>query len=149
MPVFESRTEVPVSPERLFEFITCVENMQKVSPPEVDMVIVEAPPILELGSRLVFKVQAFGVAQQLVHEIVAFDRPRSFREQMTQGPLSSWIHDYIVEPHGDGHAALINRIDFEPPGGMLGMLLTADRILSRLEDGYAHRGEALRKAFQS
>lgn len=148
MPVFECRTELPVSPERLFEFITLVENMQKVSPPEVDMVIEEAPEVLELGSRLVFKVQAFGMPQQLIHEIVAFDAPRSFREKMTKGPLASWIHDYIVEPHGDGHSALTNRIDFEPPGGMLGMLLTADRILSRLEDSYAVRGEALKKALQ-
>ena len=146
MPVFECRTEVAVSPERLFEFVTLVSNMQKVSPPEVDMVIVEAPEVLELGSRLVFKVQAFGVAQELVHEIVTFEKPKTFREKMTKGPLALWVHDYIIEPHGDNGAALTNRIEFEPPRGMLGMLLTADRIMSRLEDGYAHRGEALRKA---
>lgn len=148
MPVFECRTEVSVTPERLFDFITRVSNMQAVSPPEVDMVIVEAPEVIALGSKLVFKVQAFGVAQQLIHEIVEFERPRSFREKMTKGPLSAWIHDYTVEPVGAQHAALINRIEFEPPGGMLGMLLTADRILSRLEDGYAHRSEALKKALE-
>lgn len=149
MPVFECRTEVQVSPERLFEFITRTENMLKVSPPEVDMVIQEAPEVLAAGSRLVFKVQAFGIPQELIHEIVEFDPPHRFREKMTKGPLSSWVHDYIVEPHGEGHAALINRIEFEPPGGMLGMLVTADRIMSRLEDSYATRGEALKKVLES
>lgn len=148
MPVFECRTEIRVTPERLFDFITRVSNMQAVSPPEVDMAIVEAPEIIELGSKLVFKVQAFGITQQLIHEIVAFERPRTFREKMTKGPLSAWVHDYTVEPLGTEHAALINRIEFEPPGGMLGMLLTADRILSRLEDGYADRSEALKKALE-
>lgn len=149
MPVFECRTEVQVPPARLFEFITRTENMLKVSPPEVDMVIEEAPEILTMGSRIVFKMQAFGIPQELVHEIVEFNPPRGFREKMTKGPLASWIHDYIVEPHGHGHAALINRIEFEPPGGMLGMLVTAERILSRLEDSYASRGAALKKVLES
>ncbi len=148
MPVFECRTEVDVSPEELFDFITLVSNIKAITPPTVDMVIVEAPEILSEGAKLIFKVRAFGVAQQLEHEIVAFERPRSFREKMLKGPLPAWTHDYIVEPRGDGLAALTNRIEFDPPGGMLGMLLTADRILNHLEESYAERSAALKKALQ-
>lgn len=148
MAVFECRTEVDVSPEELFDFITRVSNIKAITPPNVDMVIVEAPEVLSEGAKLIFKVRAFGVAQQLEHEIVEFDRPKSFREKMLKGPLPAWMHDYIVEPHGDGLAALTNRIEFEPPGGMLGMLLTADRILSHLEESYAERSAALKKALQ-
>lgn len=149
MPTFEIRTEVQVSPETLFDFIIRPANMQAIAPPEVGMVIVEAPEVFETGSKLVFKVQAYGIAQQLEHEIVLVERPRILHEKMTKGPLPKWEHQYVVEPSGTGHAALTNKIEFEPPGGMLGMILTADRILQQLEEGYAHRSEALKKALES
>lgn len=148
MPVFECRTEVGVSPKTLFEFITNVANMKAIAPSDVDMTIIEAPDELALGSKIVFQVQAFGVKQQLVHEVVEFQSPERFREKMVKGPMTAWTHDYIVEPHGTTGAALTNRIEFEPPGGMLGMLLTADRILGHLEEDYARRSEALKKALQ-
>lgn len=149
MPTFEIRTEVQVSPETLFDFIIRPANMQAISPPEVGMVIVDAPEILETGSKLVFKVQGYGMVQQLEHEMVLVERPRILHEKMTKGPLPKWEHQYVVEPADNGQAALINKIDFEPPGGMLGMILTADRILQQLEESYAHRSEALKKALES
>jgi ligand-binding SRPBCC domain-containing protein len=148
MPVFECRTELACPPDKVFDYITRPANMKAIAPGDVDLVFVEAPEVIQLGSKLVFKVQAFGVAQQLEHEIIAFDAPRSFREKMTKGPLPAWQHDYILESHPNG-AVLLNRIEFEPPGGMLGMLLTAQRMLNHLEEGYAHRSEALKKALQA
>jgi len=149
MPTFEIRTEVLVSPEILFDFIIRPANMQAIAPADTGMAIIEAPEVLETGSKLVFKVQAYGIVQQLEHEIVLVEHPRLLHEKMTKGPLPKWEHQYLVEPHGEGHAALTNKIEFEPPGGMLGMILTADRIMQQLEDGYAHRSEALKKALES
>ena len=144
MAVFECRTELTCSPETAFDYITRPANMKAIAPKDVDLVFVEAPEVIQLGSKLVFKVQAFGMAQQLEHEIVAFEALKSFREKMTKGPLPAWQHDYILEPNSNG-VLLLNRIEFQPPGGMLGMLLTADRMLSHLEEGYAYRSEALKK----
>lgn len=149
MPTFEIRTEVQVSPETLFDFIIRPANMQAIAPPDVGMVIVEAPEIFETGSKLIFKVQAYGIVQQLEHEIVLVEHPRILHEKMTKGPLPKWEHQYLVESIGESASALTNKIEFEPPGGMLGMILTADRILQQLEEGYAHRCEALKKALES
>ena len=110
---------------------------------------VEAPEVISLGSRLVFKLQGFGVVQQLEHEIIEFDPPRGFREKMTKGPLPHWQHAYILEPDGSGGVALLNRIEFEPPGGLLGMIVTAQRMLDHLQQEYGHRGEALKQALSS
>lgn len=148
MPVFECRTELSCALETAFDFLTRPANMKAIAPKDVDMVFVEAPEVIQLGSKLKFKVQAYGVAQQMEHEIIAFDAPRSFREKMTKGPLPTWLHDYILDPYPNG-VVLLNRIEFEPPGGMLGMILTADRMLEHLEQGYAHRSEALQKALNA
>ncbi len=148
MAVFECRTEVAVTPEVLFDFMTRPANIAAIAPPDSQMVIVEAPEVLAPGAQLVFKVSAMGVTQQLIHEIVSLTRPEGFREQMVKGPMSSWVHDYTIERLDNGHAALLNRIEFEPPGGMLGFILTAEKILERLEEGYAHRSEALKRALE-
>jgi ligand-binding SRPBCC domain-containing protein len=148
MPVFESRTELACAPETLFDFITRPANMKAIAPSDVDLVFVEAPEVIALGSKLVFKVQGFGVVQQLEHEIVEFTQLRSFREKMIKGPLPLWQHDYILETDSNG-VTLLNRIEFEPPGGLLGMIVTPQRMLDQLESGYAHRSEALKKALST
>ena len=66
---------------------------------------------------------------------------------MVEGPLKLWMHDYIVEPNPAGGVSLVNRIEFEPPGGLMGFIVTADKILEALDDGFHYRREALQKIF--
>ncbi len=102
--------------------------------------------MISLGSRLVFKIHVYGQVQQFEHEIVEFESPLRFREKAIATPMKSWIQDYILEPGENGLVVLLNRIEFEPPGGLLGFILTPERILANLEEGFAHRREALQKA---
>ena len=148
MAVYENRILLPGPSERVFDFLTRPENMQKISPPEIQMALIEAPDVLSLGSRLVFKIQVYGQVQEFEHEIIEFDRPNRFRERAVSTPMKSWVQDYILEPGENGLITLFSRVEFEPPGGFLGYILTPERILANLEEGHAHREEALQKALQ-
>lgn len=145
MAVFESRTPLPCNAERAFSFLTRPANIKAIAPPDLDMVWVTAPEIIELGSKLVFKVRGFGIVQEFEHEIVSFEPQKSFRENMLRGPLPKWTHDYILEPAENDLVVLINRIEFEPPGGMLGMIVTEQRVKDQLQEGHHHRSAALQK----
>lgn len=144
MAVFESRTPLSCSPETAFDFISRPVNLQKIAPPEMGLVFVGAPEVIVLGSRLTVKVQAYGQIQQLDYEIIEFESPVRFREKAIGGPMKHWLHDYIVEPTESG-VVLVNKIEFEPPGGLVGLLITKDRILDHLEDGFEYRRQALKK----
>lgn len=146
MPVYESRIPLTGPVERVFDFISRPANLQRISPPEVQMAFVNAPEVITLGSKLVFKIHVYGQVQQFEHEIVEFESPFRFREKAISTPMKSWIQDYILEPGEEGLVVLRNRIEFEPPGGLLGFILTSDTILQNLEDSHAHRREALQKA---
>lgn len=148
MPVYESRIPLPGPVERVFDFLSRPANMQQISPPDVQMAFVQAPEVISLGSRLVFKIHVYGQVQQFEHEIVQFEPPYRFRERAVQTPMKSWIQDYILEPSDNGLVVLLNRIEFEPPGGLLGFILTPERIIANLEEGHTHRQEALQKALQ-
>ena len=43
------------------------------------------------------------------------------------------MHEHLVEEAPAGEVVAIDRIEFEPPGGMLGFLITKRRILDELE----------------
>ena len=148
MPKFESRTDLHGSVQQVFDFLIRPANLQAIAPPEMQFVFVEPPEVFKLGTRLTCKAQAYGMIQQLTYEIVEFNAATQFREKMVEGPLKLWLHDYIIEPHSSADSVtLINRIEFEPPGGLLGFIVTADKILEALDDGFDYRRVALEKLF--
>lgn len=148
MPIFESRTDLHASAEQVFNFLVRPANLQAIAPPEMQFVFVQPPDVISLGSRLTCKAQAYGMIQELTYEIVDLRSPVQFREKMVDGPLRLWLHDYIIEPRQSPEiVTLVNRIEFEPPGGLMGFIVTADRILEALDDGFDFRRKALQKQF--
>lgn len=148
MPLFECRTDVKASVEQLFDFLIRPANLQAIAPPELQLVYVEPPDVIELGTRLTCKAIASGMIQQLTYEIVELASPNRIREKMVEGPLGLWLHDYVIEPHDNPEmVTLINRIEFEPPSGLLGFLVTTDVILDTLDDGFDYRRSAIQSHF--
>lgn len=146
MPRFENRTELSASPQQVFDYILRPENLQAIAPPQAQLVFVQPPPVIELGCRLVCKMQTNGMIQQIAYEIVDLVYPERYTEKMVQGPLRFWLHDSIVEASPNG-STLINRIEFEPPGGLLGLIVGEKVIMEALEEGFDHRAVALQKVF--
>ncbi len=145
MEVFEVRLTVPCSAETAFDFVARPENIRKISPPDVGLAFTSTPDRYALGSRIEFKVQAFGLVREIVHEVTAFDEPASFVEQQTSGPFQKWIHEHHFEDAGDGRVVIIDRIEFEKPAGVVGLIMTADRIRENLEIGFDFRHEQLER----
>jgi len=148
MPVFENRTDLHGTAEELFEFIIRPANLQAIAPPKMQLIFVNPPDVIQLGSRLTCKAQTYGMIQQLSYEIVEFAPGKQFREKMVEGPPKLWLHDYIIEAHSSpGQVTLVNRIEFEPPGGLLGVIVSANKIMDALEEGFDHQSDALQKLF--
>lgn len=147
MPQFKAQVAVACPHEQVFEFLIRPANALMISPPETALNYVDVPEVLELGSRLEFDLGGFGPPQRIMHEVTAFESPRLFEESQVSGPLQKWVHQHIIEPHEDG-AQLTDLIEFEPPGGMIGFLVTADRILESLKTGFEHRHQEMKKMLE-
>ena len=146
MARFESRIELAGSPERVFDYILRPANLQGLTPPEAQLVYVDPPEEIQLGTRLVCKMQAGGIIQNLAYEIVEFVAPRRYREQMVEGPLRLWLHDSIVVPSANG-CIVIEEVEFEAPSGLLGLIMNDGKIMEALEDGFDYRGKVLQEVF--
>ena len=146
MAVFESEIELKTPAETVFEFFLRPANVLKISPPELGLAFISAPDVMGVGSRLKFKVQAHGQVQSMEHEIVQIDSPLLILEKQVQGLFRKWEHRHEFVRTGSG-VVVRDVIDFDKPGGIIGLLLTESKILDQLEDGFAHRHDMLRKLF--
>lgn len=149
MPVFETSITLDCPLNQAFEFLLRPANIALIAPPDLGLAFTDAPEVLALGSRFEFKVQAYGQLQTMLHEITQFEHGRQITETQLKGLLGHWIHEHKFETNDAGQVVVIDRIDFNPPPGMLGLLVTADKILDQLDDGYYYRHRQLQKLLSS
>ena len=70
---------------------------------------------------------------------------RQITETQVKGFFGQWIHTHSFKTNEQGQVAVSDRIEFKPPGGMLGLLVSANKILDQLDEGYHYRHKQLQK----
>lgn len=146
MARFETEVELPAAAETLFEFFLRPSNVQKIAPPELGLAFVEAPELVTVGTRLKFKVQSWGQVQSMEHEIITLDAPTLIFERQVKGVFRKWEHRHEFITSG-GKTRVRDVIEFDRPGGVIGLLVTEAKILDQLEEGFEHRHNKLRGLF--
>lgn len=148
MPEFLTSVSLNARQQQVYDFLLRPENVLKVSPPDIGLQFVQAPEVIRLGSAIEFKIQAFGQVQVFHHEITELVEPSRIVERQVKGLFKLWVHEHVLATEADGKTLVTDRIMFEPPGGLVGMLLTKNRILDHLEDGYFHRHQKMKKLLE-
>jgi len=143
MPSYQAEITLPTTCEWAFEYLSAPGNLTAVTQPELQLEVEEAPQRLEQGSRIHFSVGVMGVRVKSIHEIVSFESPQSFVEEQIEGPFASWRHEHIFRADQEGRISVIDLIDYERPSGMVGMIMTEDRIRQQLDEGFAYRQDVL------
>jgi ligand-binding SRPBCC domain-containing protein len=90
--------------------------------------------LMALGDRVTWRARHLGVMQELTSCIVAFDRPRHFRDSMVRGAFARFDHDHFFDEDGRGGTVARETFDFSSPFGPLGRLVDAvflDRYMRR------------------
>ena len=149
MSTFQTETILDCTPEAAFRFLIRPENIQKVTDPSLGLAFTNAPEQWSQGSRIEFQIRGIGPAQNAVHEIVEFEEPHRFVERQIEGPFKLWVHEHRFEPHNGTGVCIIDRVEFSPPGGLLGLLVTENRIEEMLEAGFEHRWRELKRHLES
>ncbi len=147
MALFEAQILLACTAEEAFDFLIQTANIELLSDPRLDMEIIAAPDTLEMGSRIEFTVNGFGIPQNVIHRISSVDRPNQFIEEQETGPLQLWRHEHLFSANESGQVTVIDRIEFEPPGGVAGFLINEERIRASLDGGFQHRHEHLASHF--
>lgn len=147
MAVYETSVRLATTAEQLFDFLSRPDHAVDLAPPGTTVKLLSAPDVLDVGRRVEFDVSGYGPTHRFVHEVTAFERPSRISVKQVRGPFKAFLHDAVLQSDGNGGVELVDRIEFQPPGGLAGFLLTEARIRRMFEEGYEHRHAELREMF--
>lgn len=148
MPVFEAEILLPRPLDFVFDFFCRPANLLALAPPELKMDLIEAPERIEQGSRIVLRTRRWGITQQLAGEVTVWEPGIRFVEEQREGPFRKWAHHHFFEEVGES-TQVRDRIEYEGPGGALGLLMTARLIESELQQMFAYRQQKLQELMKA
>jgi ligand-binding SRPBCC domain-containing protein len=146
MPRFVVTICVPRPVAEVFEFLRRPANLPGLSPPELHLRVTDAPERLEVGSRLTLLAWRWGIPQRSVHEVTALEANALLVEEQREGLFGRWVHTQRLQ-EVPGGTQVTHEIDFEPPGGLIGLVATPAMIERDLRWIFDHREQKVRELF--
>lgn len=126
MSVIDLTVRVLAPRERVFDLARSIDA-HVASTPGTDEHPIDAPGgktrgLMALGDQVTWRARHLGVVQHLTSRIVAYDRPRHFRDSMVRGAFARFDHDHYFDEDGDGVTLVRDVFDFTAPLGPLGRI---------------------------
>jgi ligand-binding SRPBCC domain-containing protein len=146
MPTFDKRTHIDAPAEVVFAFHDRPEALTLLIPPWEPARVVEKTPGLGVGVRAVIEVRVGPTVHRLVAEHIACEPGRMFQDTLRDGPFKKWVHTHTMEPDPAGGSWLVDHIEYELPGGVLGNLGGGWFVQRKMEKMFAYRHEMTKKA---
>ncbi|MDZ7694474.1 MAG: SRPBCC family protein [Balneolaceae bacterium] len=136
--------------EEVWEFISRPENLNTITPPELDFEIIsEVPDKMYNGLLIQYKVKLplLGISDW-VTEIKHIIPHRQFIDEQRIGPYSFWYHFHGLEKTEEG-VKMTDQVSYLPPYGILGKIANKLLIRRQLEVIFTHRYEILENRFNT
>ena len=123
MPRIELVPRIAAPRERVFDLARSIDLHARGQARHRERVIAGVTSgLIGMGESVTWEARHFGITQRLTSRIVAFDRPRSFRDSMVSGAFARLDHDHLFEREGPG-TRMIDAFDFASPLGPLGRVI--------------------------
>src|SRR4051812_45023860 len=101
MPHFERSACLTAPPPVVFAFFLRPANLLAVTPPELNLKLLDGPETLSRGARLTWKGRRWGISRQVVVEVTALEADRLLIEEQCEGPLRKWQRTLRFEPRAE------------------------------------------------
>ncbi|MBX9681393.1 MAG: SRPBCC family protein [Gemmataceae bacterium] len=140
--VHEARFSAP--PEAIFALLAAVSRRPEWTPSKMHLELVEGAEALAISSVCQWKVRRGGISQRIVTTFETVEPPSRIVERQIEGPFPLWRHE--TQLAADGQTTIVQDvIEFQPPGGMLGFIVTEKRIQADLHEAFGYRDEQWRR----
>ncbi len=125
MALIELDTLIEAPPERCFDLSLSVDlHLDAAAATGERAVLGATSGLLRLGDAVTWEARQFGLGQRLSVRITKYDRPRSFRDEMTSGPFRQMRHDHWFDEDDVG-TSMRDAFEFSTALRPLDLLLLA------------------------
>jgi ligand-binding SRPBCC domain-containing protein len=142
------RTWLVTPVDEAFAFFCDPMNLQRITPPELDLVVDEPPegPLCE-GAEMGYRLRLWGAPFRWRTRIVDWKGGTEFVDTALTSPYRRWEHRHILVPEERG-TTLLDLVDYELPLRPVGELahFLVRRQLDRIFD---YRESAIQQLFGS
>lgn len=151
--VFEHATNLKADARAVFDFHLHPKNLGKVNPGWVRILSLEGPDQIRPGAILKLKVASFGLPQSwevrvdAVEDFAGTPAKASIVDVATRGPFPFWRHLHEFWQAPDGTTGLVDRIEFLPPGGAVG-IFAVPAIKAMFRKMFSARHAATKRIFE-
>lgn len=112
----ETVTRFPVPVQEVFPFFTDVDNLERITPPELGFrVLTPMPAEIEEGTLFDYRLRLWGVPFGWRSRISVWEPPHRFADEQLSGPYHSWFHEHLFEAD-EGDTRMTDRVTWRLPG---------------------------------
>jgi len=134
MPVFESRSLMPVPIDELFAYHARPGAFARLAPPWQRLRILEQTGGMKDGGCVVFKAYVGPVGKRWVAEMGGYVEGRQFIDRQVEGPFASWEHTHRFLPAAEvGASEMLDHIEYRLPAGGITDFIGAGPVRKQLE----------------
>ena len=148
MPVHQlhRRTWLPLPIEEAFAFFCDPLNLQRITPPELDLVVTELPEgPMGQGAEIAYRLRLRGIPFRWRTRITEWNPDREFVDIALRSPYRQWVHRHVLVPEGAG-TTMLDLLDYELPLPPLGELAHA-LVRRQLERIFDYRESTIQELF--
>jgi ligand-binding SRPBCC domain-containing protein len=145
---FRSEQLIPASLERVFEFFSLAENLERITPPMLRFRILTAAPIaMHAGTIIDYQIRIRGIPVLWRTLIEKWDPPRMFVDTQLRGPYKLWHHTHNFEEAPGGNTLMKDVVRYQAPFGVLGLLTLPVFVTPEINRIFAHRRLVIEQVF--
>ena len=116
-----SSLTIDLSRDKVFEFFSNAENLERLTPPELKFHIVTPLPInIKKGALIDYELSLYGLPIKWRTEITHWDPPFEFIDTQLSGPYKQWIHSHRFTEPEPGKTLMEDEVRYRLPLEPLG-----------------------------
>ena len=145
--VFRAEQFVARPRGEVFEFFSCAENLQQLTPPWLHFQILSVDPRpVRKGTLIRYSLRWRIFPIRWTTEIVEWDPPYGFVDLQLKGPYKLWRHQHRFVAEGNG-TRILDEIEYRLPFGVFGRLAHAVKVRRDIEGIFGYRKGAVEERF--
>lgn len=151
MKIFRDSLTLDVPVDRVFQYYIDLENLARMTTPDLQMRVTRAELPLRVGARVSFALapRSLPIEVRWDAEITAFEQNRVFEDTLVRGPFDHWVHRHEFRPVDDQRTEVTDTIEVGAPLGMFGRMAERFLIAGKIEEQFRHRARLVRRELAS
>ena len=146
--ILETHQFIPKSKIEVFDFFKTPENLEQITPKNLNFMIYTPSPILmNKGTLIEYKIRLLGIPIYWKTLINNYSPSDYFSDIQLNGPYAKWDHNHIFKECKNG-TMMIDKIVYSIPLGLLGQIAHFIWVRQELKRIFQYRYDAIEEIFK-